>query len=74
MPKSPAQRAGLRLGPAAACTSPHPKDPAWAAWNRHIDARRNGSPSVLGFDQRLALMRNEVAVFGRVVTRALERF
>lgn len=75
MPQSAAQAAGIPRGRSPADPAmPSPKDPAWAAWQAHVDAGRIGSRPKLSFDQRLRHMRNEVALFGRVVTRALEGF
>lgn len=74
MPKSPAERAGIPLSPTASCALPDLEHPAWKAWAGHVAAGRIGSRVQHSFDQRVALMRNEVALFGRVVTGALERF
>lgn len=74
MPKHPAQRAGIPLSSTAASSDYDPRDSAWAAWERHLDAGRIGSRPVMTFENRLRMMKNEVALFGRVVTRALERF
>ena len=53
-------------------------DPAWRAWQAHVDAgrigSRAGSGSGLSFENRLRHMRNEIALFGRVVTPELEAF
>jgi len=53
---------------------PDREDPAWAAWQGHVDAGRIGSRPSFTVDQRLRMMRQEVALFGRVVTRELEEF
>lgn len=74
MPKHPAQRAGIPLSSTASCSLPDPEHPAWKAWAGHVAAGRIGSRVQHSFDQRVAMMRNEVALFGRVVTRDLERF
>lgn len=64
----------IPLGSTAAASDPHLKDPAWAAWMRHVDAGRIGSTPPLDFDQRVKMMRNETALFGEVRTRALLEF
>jgi len=64
----------VALSRATSCAEPHMEDPAWAAWQAHVDAGRIGSKPSRTFEQRLRLMRNEVALFGRVVTPELERF
>jgi len=43
-------------------------------WQRHVDAGRIGSRPSRPFDLRFRMMRNEIALFGRVVTRELEEF
>ena len=73
MPTRPAQAAGIPLAKAA-FADPHSDDDAWKAWQRHVDAGRIGNRTGRTFDQRVRMMRNEVALFGRVVTRELEEF
>lgn len=74
MTKSPAQSAVVPLGGVRSNNGPNMEDPAWAAWQRHVDAGRIGNRPKLDFDIRLRHMRNEIALFGRVVTPELERF
>ena len=74
MPKHPAQAAGIPLNNAAFADPLHTGRDAWAEWERHVDAGRIGLRPQRTFEQRLRMMRNEVALFGRVVTRELERF
>ena len=49
-------------------------DPAWAAWQAHVDAGRIGSRPKRTFEQRLRMILQEKILFGRVVTRELEEF
>jgi len=49
-------------------------DPAWAAWQGHVDAGRIGSKPKRSFEQRLRMIRQEKILFGRVVTPELEEF
>ena len=51
-----------------------PTDATTRAWEARVDAGLIGARTGLSFDSRVRMMRNEVALFGRVVTRALERF
>ena len=64
----------IPLGPAAAGADPDPGDPAWRAWQVRVDHGLIGSAPARPFDLRLRMMCNEVALFGRVVTRELEQF
>ena len=64
----------IRLRSSVPTAAPDLEDPAWRAWRRHVDAGRVGSRSSRTFEQRLRLMKNEIALFGRVVTRELGRF
>jgi hypothetical protein len=73
MPKSLAQQQ-IRLGHPLVSELPDHDDPAWAAWQARVDRGLIGVPTPRGFDQRLRHMRNEVALFGRVVTRELAEF
>ncbi|MEM7689965.1 MAG: hypothetical protein AAF291_13165 [Pseudomonadota bacterium] len=58
--------------------APNGEDPAWRAWQAHVDAGRIGSRAGSGsgrsVEQRIKMMRNEIALFGRVVTPELEVF
>lgn len=69
---NPLTKEQIPLGSSTVSSAPDHEDPAWTAWQRHVDARRIGSAPRRSFDQRVRLMRNEVALFGRVVTRELE--
>ena len=75
---TPLTKQTVRLHSSAPSAVPNPKDPAWRAWASHVEAGRIGSRAGSGsgrsFEQRLRLMRNEVALFGRVVTPELEVF
>jgi hypothetical protein len=85
MPKSLAQQ-HIRLGHPLISELPDHDDPAWAAWQAHfcrptaslleagMDHGLIGSRPVMTFENRLRHMRNEVALFGRVVTRELAEF
>lgn len=64
----------IPLGPAAAGADPDPGDPAWRAWQVRVDHGLIGSAPARSFEQRLRLMRNEVALCGWVVTRELTEF
>lgn len=74
MPKSPAQAAGVRLASTAHSATPDLEDPAWRAWAAHVEAGRIGSRPSMSFENRLTHIRNEIALFGRVVTPEVERF
>ena len=71
---TPLTKQTVRLGSSVPTAAPDLEDPAWRAWQRHVDAGRIGSRATRTFEQRLRLMKNEVALFGRVVTPELERF
>ena len=64
----------VRLRGPTPSDTPSYRDPAWRAWAAHVEAGRIGSRPTRSFEQRLRLMKNEVALFGRVVTPDLERF
>jgi hypothetical protein len=68
----------VRLRASAPTAAPDLKNPALRAWQAHVEAGRigsgGGSKPSLTFEQRLRHMRNEVAVFGRVVTPELGEF
>jgi hypothetical protein len=64
----------VRLSSTATSAGPNPEDPAWREWQGHVDAGRIGSRPRLSFENRLTHIRNEIALFGRVVTPELERF
>lgn len=74
MPHHPLTRQTIRLGSALSAPAADPRDPAWRAWAVRVEAGLIGEKPARSFDQRLRLMRNEVAMFGRVVTPELERF
>ena len=74
MPQHPAQRAGIPLSPNAYKAEHDHTDPAWKAWQARVDHGLIGAWAGLTFDNRVRMMRNEVAIFGRVVTRELEQF
>lgn len=78
MPKSRAQAAGLPLSRSVLDHSVYDGHPDWAAWQAHVDAgrigsRTNGRPQ-LSVEGRVRMMRQEIALFGRVMTRELEEF
>ena len=74
MSQHPAQRAGVPLSTTAASSTHDPDDPAWGAWQRHVAAGRIGTRASYSVEQRIRMMRKEITMFGRVVTRELERF
>ena len=71
---TPLTKQTVRLRASTPSAVPDLEDPAWRAWQGHVEAGRIGSRTGLSFDSRLRMMRNEVALFGRVVTPELERF
>ena len=75
---TPLTKQTVRLRASSPSAAPNLKDPAWRAWAAHVEAGRIGSQAGSGsgrsFEQRLRLMRNEVALFGRVMTPELEVF
>ncbi|MHA7818674.1 MAG: hypothetical protein ACX930_03390 [Erythrobacter sp.] len=71
---NPLVKQTIPLCTAATSATPHPKDPAWAAWQRHVDAVRIGSKPGMTFERRVRMMRNETALFGEVRTRELLEF
>lgn len=70
----PRTRQQVRLSPGTSSSTPNPKDPAWAAWQRHVDAGRIGAGPSRSVEQSVRIMRNEIALFGRVVTPELGEF
>jgi hypothetical protein len=70
----PITKQTVRLSPSATSATPNRADPAWAAWQRHLDGGRIVSRRTLSVESHIRMMRNEIALFGRIVTRALERF
>ncbi len=75
---TPLTKQTVRLHASAPTAAPDLKNPAWRAWQAHVEAGRigsgDGSKPSLTFEQRLRHMRNEVALFGRVVTPQLNEF
>ncbi|MEE4539316.1 MAG: hypothetical protein V2J51_12605 [Erythrobacter sp.] len=67
-------RQQVRLSSTVSSAMPNLEDRAWREWQAHVDAGRIGSRPRLSFENRLTHMRNEIALFGRVVTPELERF
>jgi len=64
----------VALGRSTSNAVPDAENPAWAAWQAHVDAGRIGVRASWTVEQRVRMMRREVALFGRVVTRELEEF
>lgn len=73
MPKSFAQQT-IPIGHPDMSDQVTMRDPAWAEWQARVDRGLIGSRSSMRFDQRLRMMRNEIALFGCILTRELERF
>ena len=64
----------VALGRTSSNALPDPENPAWAAWQAHVDAGRIGVRASWTMEQRVRMMRQEFVLFGRVVTPELERF
>ena len=68
----------VRLSSSGRSAAPDLERYAWRSWQAHVDAGRigarvNGRPQ-LSFDARVRMLRQEITLFGRVVTPELERF
>ncbi|MDA9918303.1 hypothetical protein N9D37_00240 [Erythrobacter sp.] len=71
MPKSLAQQS-VRLGNPLISAKPHGADPAWAAWQAHVDHRNIGSGPGTAPEQMARHAHNERVLCGPRVPRIWE--